>query len=281
MIETCHIGSVELAYTDSGPGESGAGATLLLIHAGALADWFVPLAAEPALAGHRVIRLVRAGYTGSPAPAGLTVAEHADHAAELLRRLDAGPAHVVAHSSGTVIALQLAIDHPELVRTLLLSEPPLVDSLADPADLDALRAAFGPVFGTVMGAMARGDLPTAFDAFMAAVCGHGYRQAITAALGAGALDEAERRCGYFFTDEVPAVNAWALDPADAARLTAPVLLVQGGDSAPAVHRLVAHLAGRLPAATTATIDGANHLLPFTKPAELARLIIEKAPTGAR
>jgi pimeloyl-ACP methyl ester carboxylesterase len=280
MIETCRIGSAEVAYTDSGPVDGGSERTLLLLHAGVFADWFVPLAAEPALAGHQVIRMVRAGYTDTAAPAGLTAADHAGHAAELLRRLDAGPAHVVAHSAGTVIALQLAVDHPELVRTLLLSEPPLLDSLADPADVGALRAMFGPVFGAVMGAVMRGDLPAAFDAFMAPVCGPGYRQAITDALGAGALEEAERRCGYFFTEEAPALNAWSLGPADAVRLAMPVLLVQGGASAPVVHRLVAHLAGRLPNATTATVDGANHMLPFTDPAELARLILERLPVNA-
>jgi hypothetical protein len=40
-----------------------------------------------------VIRMVRAGYTGRPVPDGLTVADHARHAAALLRRLDAAPAH--------------------------------------------------------------------------------------------------------------------------------------------------------------------------------------------
>jgi hypothetical protein len=34
------------------------------MHGGGLADWMTPLAAE--LRGHRVIRMVRAGYTGGP-----------------------------------------------------------------------------------------------------------------------------------------------------------------------------------------------------------------------
>jgi pimeloyl-ACP methyl ester carboxylesterase len=265
MIEYCRIADAQLAYTDSG----GAGEPMLLMHAGAFAGWFVPLATDPALGGYRVIRLTRAGYTAAPAPAGLTVADHAGHAAELLRRLGTGPAHVVAHSSGTPIALQLGLDHPELVRTLCLSEPPLIDALTDPADHEALRAALGPAIGVAMSATARGDRSAAFDAFMSAVCGPHYRRAMTDALGAGAVEEAERSSGYFFTGEMPAVNAWAFDPA---RLTVPVLLVQGGASPQPVHRMIAHLAALIPGATTTTIDGADHLLPLTAPGELARVV---------
>ncbi|MFI5907033.1 alpha/beta fold hydrolase [Dactylosporangium sp. NPDC051541] len=56
-----------------------------------------------------------------------------------------------------------------------------------------------------------------------------------------------------------------------------MLLVRGGASLPHTQRLVAHLAGIIPGAATATIDGANHLLPFTDPAALARLIVEQVP----
>jgi pimeloyl-ACP methyl ester carboxylesterase len=262
VIEYCHLGDAELAYTDSG----GTGEPVLLMHAGAFADWFVPMATDPALGGHRVIRLIRAGYTAAPAPAGLTIADHAGHAAELLRRLGTGPAHVVAHSSGTPIALQLGLDHPELVRTLCLSEPPLIDALTDPVDHEELHAALGPAIGAAMGATARGDRPAAFDAFMSAVCGPGYRRVMTGALGAGAVEEAERRSGYFFTGEMPAVHAWTFDPT---RLTAPVLLVRGGASPQPVHRMIAYLAALIPGATTTTIDGVDHLLPLTAPAELA------------
>ena len=97
---------------------------------------------------------------------------------------------MVAHSSGTTIALQLAIDHPALVRTHCLCEPPLVDTLAAPADHELLHATLGPAIGAAMAATARGDLPAAFDTFMAAVCGPGYRHVMTDTLGAPAHPEA-------------------------------------------------------------------------------------------
>jgi pimeloyl-ACP methyl ester carboxylesterase len=272
-----HLGTAEVAYTDSG----GTGETVLLIHGGGLADWFTPLAAAPALSGDRVIRMVRAGYTGAPVPAGLTVGDHAAHVAALLHHLDAGPAHVVAHSSGSTVALQFAVDHPHLVRSLTLCEPPLLDTLAAPADHDTLRTTLGPVIGAVMAATARGDLPAAFDTFMGAICGPSYRRVVTDTLGPGALGHAETHCGPFFAHEVPAVAAWTLDRAAFARLSAPVLLVQGGASPPLVHRLVSHLADRTPTATIATIPGAGHLLPLTHPTELAALLPTSAASAGR
>ena len=262
------VGTAEIAYVDSG----GDGEPLLLIHAGLFPDWFTPLAAALAARPNRVNRLVRAGYTDAPAPGGLTLTDHARHAAALLERLDAAPANVIAHSSGTTIALNLALDHPGLVRRLCLCEPPLVDTLAAPEDLDLVHTMLGPAIGAAMAATARGDLPAAFDAFMKAVCGPAYREVMADTLGPDTLENAEQRCGYFFTDEIPAINAWELDPAAAANLAQPVLLVQGSASPPPVHRLIARLAALIPDATIAEIDRADHLLPLTAPAELGRLI---------
>jgi pimeloyl-ACP methyl ester carboxylesterase len=250
----------EVAWTDS----AGDGEPLLLMHGGGLAGWMEPLTAH--LSGFRVITMVRAGHLGAPAD-GLTVADHARHASVLLRQLDAAPAHVVAHSAGSAVALQLAADDPAAVRSLTLAEPPLVDPLADPADRDALHAAFG----AAMSPLGRGDFAAAFDAFMTLVCGPGCREVIDAALGAGVTDEAARTSRNFFAGEVAALNAWTFDPA---AVTRPVLLVQGGDSPAVTHRLIAHLAGRLPVASVATIDGVNHLMPLTAPAELGRLVAE-------
>ena len=46
--------------------------------------------------------------------------------ASLLQALGAYPAHVVGHSYGAYTALILAMKHPELVRSLVLAEPPLL-----------------------------------------------------------------------------------------------------------------------------------------------------------
>lgn len=54
------------------------------------------------------------------ATAPYTLAEVAADAAALLRRLDATPAHVVGLSLGGAVAQHLALDYPEMVRSLCL-----------------------------------------------------------------------------------------------------------------------------------------------------------------
>jgi pimeloyl-ACP methyl ester carboxylesterase len=256
------IDGATVSWTDSGSGEP-----TLLIHAGVFGAWFDRL---PALPG-RTIRMRRAGYTDTPPPTRpITIAEHAAHAAAVLDTLTTGPATVVAHSSGCLIALQLAHERPDLVARLVLGEPPLIDPLLDPVDAPAVGATLGPAMGAAMAATAAGDTTAAFTAFMTAVCGPRHRAVLTETLGPDGLARAERESVFFFTNEAPAAGGWT--PVDLTTIASPTLLVQGGASPGPTHRLVARMVAQLPDAAAATIDGADHLLPLTHPRELADLI---------
>jgi pimeloyl-ACP methyl ester carboxylesterase len=193
--------------------------------------------------------------------------------------LATGPATVVAHSSASVIALQLAQDRPDLVRRLVLSEPPLIDPLLDPADVGDVHSALGPAIGAAMAATAQGDGRGALDAFMSAVCGPGYRTVLADVLGPAGLERAEREALFFCGNELPATSGWT--PVDPAEIGVPALLVVGSNSPGATQRLVARLAEALPDASVARIEGANHLLPLTHPAELAELVSARSVAPAR
>ena len=222
-MEEMTIDGATIAWADTGGCEP-----TLLIHAGVFGAWFAPLAEH--LPG-RVIRLLRAGYTDGPPPTALiSVAQHAAHAAALLDELGTGPVTVVGHSSSSVIALQLAHDRPDLVRRLVLGEPPLIDPLLDPADVDAVHRVLGPAIGAAVAAAAKGDGRGAFDAFMGAVCGPDFRAVIADVLGPGALDRAEREALFFCTNELPATGGWT--PVDPAGIRVPVQLVEGGTARP-------------------------------------------------
>jgi pimeloyl-ACP methyl ester carboxylesterase len=61
------------------------------------------------------------GHGRTAKPAGTyTVAQFADDASALIRSLRLAPVHVVGLSMGGMIAFQLAADHPELVRSLVI-----------------------------------------------------------------------------------------------------------------------------------------------------------------
>ncbi|HTX31469.1 MAG TPA: alpha/beta hydrolase [Solirubrobacteraceae bacterium] len=64
-------------------------------------------------------------------PEAIRVALHADDAAEVLRSIGDEPAYVYGNSGGGSIGLELVVRHPELVRTLLVHEPPLLELLPD------------------------------------------------------------------------------------------------------------------------------------------------------
>jgi pimeloyl-ACP methyl ester carboxylesterase len=262
-MEQMTIDGATIAWSDTGAGEP-----TLLIHAGVFGAWFQPVA--PHLPG-RVIRMLRAGYAGGPPPTAIVpIARHAAHAAALLDALGTGPATVVGHSSSTLIALELAKARPDLVRRMVLIEPPLIDPLLDPADVADVGAKVGVAIGAAMAATARGDRAAAYDAFMGAVCGPRHREVVAAVLGVDGLARAERESAFFLTNEVPAAGGWT--PVDPAEIAIPTLLVAGAESPGATHRVVARLAGRLPHAEVATIEGANHLLPLTHPCAVADLV---------
>ena len=110
---------LKLHYIDENPaGQS----TILLLH-GLGADgssWGlqIPGLAE---AGFRVLAPDARGFGQSPYPGGQhTVAQMAQDMARLLTELRVGPAHVVGISMGGVLALQLALDHPNQVHKLVL-----------------------------------------------------------------------------------------------------------------------------------------------------------------
>jgi pimeloyl-ACP methyl ester carboxylesterase len=228
----------------------------------------VPLFDQPALDGFRVMRPIRPGYGRSAAPSeSASIAAHARRCGELLRRLGVARAHWVGHSSSCCIGLQLALDDPGLVASLILFEP------AKPSGRQREVAASTYV-GPALAAAAEDDVSRAFDLFLRGVGGDGYREVLRARFGDDGLVEAERESAYFFADELPALAAWTFGPAEAARVAAPALLICGAETRPWFRENAAILAEMLPDARTETLPGLDHLAPLTHPAELAATIGE-------
>src|SRR5689334_5430281 len=168
-----HLGDVTLSYSQRGQGEP-----VLLIHAGVLADWFQPLLDEPALTSRfRLIRYQRVNYGQSSHLHGpVSVADQAQHASLLLRHLGVERAHVVGHSAGAAIALQLALDHPNLVQTLTVMDAAISDGVPPEQSVRNADPPKGPPFmQAALDALNAGQPDVAVDTFMRNVCGPGYR----------------------------------------------------------------------------------------------------------
>ncbi|RME44406.1 MAG: alpha/beta hydrolase [Chloroflexi bacterium] len=118
MPEITLSNGVTIHYEEHNP--AGEPAVLLLHGLGSAgADWilqFPPLVS----AGYRVLAPDLRGFGQSSWPGATSVPAMAGDMVLLLQELETGPAHVVGISMGGTVALQLALNHTDLVRLLVL-----------------------------------------------------------------------------------------------------------------------------------------------------------------
>ena len=257
-----------LAYTQAGtvvPPQAGPHATpshagprpagpLLLIH-GSLCDYRYWRWQLPALGRHHhVVAPSLRGYWPRPFMAedpSFNVAQHADDLAELLRHeIGEGPAHVVGHSRGAHVALELACRAPELVCSLVLADPGVRMGDAQPPStylLDAVEK------------LRAGQPDEAMAAFIDAVSGKETWRSMV-----GWFKDMVRDNAYTLLSQLNEAGA-RFDVARAAGLTCPVLLL-GGQNSPARYRLAMDaLQPHLAHAQRDTIPMASHGMNLGNP----------------
>jgi pimeloyl-ACP methyl ester carboxylesterase len=259
-MDRAKVNGVELEYEVRGAGEP-----LLLIDM-LIADCFVPLLPEPALADrYQLIRYHKRGWVGSThTPPPVSIGQHAADAAGLLEHLGVQRAHIAGHSSGASIGAQLALDHPERVHTLALLEPTL---LSLPLGGAFLKAA-GPVFE----AYECGDQAGAFAMFVTAASGLDWDacRALLEERIPGVVTQSIKDADTFFGVELPALTEWTFGPEQAAAIRRPVLSVVGAETQPLWVEIAEFLRSSLPHVEERTIDGVGHLLHIQRPEPVAR-----------
>jgi pimeloyl-ACP methyl ester carboxylesterase len=242
----------------------GVGVPVVLVHAGVFADWFEPLLKEPALNRHYcLVTYHRVGYAGSSHVSGpVSIGQQAAHARALMQMLGIDRAHLVGHSSGANIIIQMALDAPGKVRSLALLEMALTLPAGSPGRAGIPKA---------IELYRAGDKASAVDTFMRAVAGPDYRASADRALP-GAFEQAVADADTFFSQELPALREWTFGPTEAARIKQPVLLVMGGKSREVSpvwqqrHDLLTTWMGH---AEPFVLDGATHMLHLENARELA------------
>jgi pimeloyl-ACP methyl ester carboxylesterase len=263
--EKAGVGGVELEYEVRGAGEP-----VLFIHGSIMAEAFAPLLDQPSLAGYRLVSYHRRGFAGSArATEAMSIKRQAADAREMLDHLGIETAHVVGHSYGAVIALQLALDAPERVHTLALLEPATLSSAAAAEFVEQARPLFQMYHA--------GDKAGAIEGFCQAVAGPRYREAVDRVLAPGWFEQAVADADTFFQIEVPAFLEWDLTQELARGISQPSLSVLGADSAAVDQSVeVAHelLQKWLPRIETFVLPNATHALQMMNPGGMAQGLAE-------
>jgi pimeloyl-ACP methyl ester carboxylesterase len=267
-VESVAVDGTTLAYRERGAGEP-----VVFVHGSAsdLRSWDQQL---PAIGtSYRAIaysrRYARPNEDIEPG-ADDQMLPHVDDLVSLLGSIHATPAHLVGHSWGAFICLLTAIRHPQLVRSLVLQEPPVLSLFVStpprPKELLPLfirrpRTAvsilkFGA--GTVapaQRAFRRGDDDTAMRRFAYGVLGKDtYEQ----------LSEERRQQARENLNALRAQLLGAgfppLSDDDLRRVRIPTLLMTGERSPAFLLRLTDRLQELLPDVERIEIAGASHAM---------------------
>jgi non-heme chloroperoxidase len=203
---------------------------------------------------------------------------HADDLAALLLQLDLAPAHIVGASYGAYTALVLALEHPELVRSVVLGEPPIMPLLNRTPEGDAMRRAFFTrTLDPARAAFARRDSVGGLRAFVDGESGTpGRFDRLPATARATILAHS-----FEMRHEMLANREQYMPPlacADLGALHTGVLLVNGDHSPPVFHAITAELARCLQNDSTATIPAADHAMHATNPAYYNQVVLRYLAT---
>jgi non-heme chloroperoxidase len=242
--------------------ERGAGVPIVLVH-GEMADlrvWFNQI--EPFSRVARVIAYSRRySWPGTPPgeEADASVARQVEDLAALIKRLSVGPVHLVGHSYGGALALSLALQHPELLRSLVVAEPVVFSVLASTpeagqdlqANLDFRSGVLGPAL-----------LTDNTDRIVKTFVGY---------VSPGAFDRLPPDVQAMYYANVPAFRAelaargFPFSCNDAGRIKTPTLVL-ASDTAPGVYRRASEaVAHCIAGGSLVTLPQTTHLLQLDDP----------------
>lgn len=256
------VDGVRIAYDEYG--EKTAGGHVVFIHGFPLNRTMWEPQVDALRGSYHIVTPDMRGHGASEAANGASTMERmADDVRALVEATGSAPAVVVGLSMGGYVALQFARKYPELLRALVLA-----DTRAG-ADSDETRAGRFDMIQRVASegpaAVAQAMLPkllsqraAAEDAELVVKVRRMIETTSAAGIAAALAGMAER------PDSTPLL----------ASIAAPVLVVVGAEDAVTPPEEAERLAGAIPRAQLAVIDGAGHLSNLERPAEFSSALRE-------
>jgi pimeloyl-ACP methyl ester carboxylesterase len=230
---------------------------VLLVRTALDAGELLPLGEHLAAAGLRPV--------DCPRPSLGSMQGDAHAVAEQLGDLAHGPVDVLGASYSSAVALTLAAQRPDLVRSLVVVEPPPAGTAYD--------AEFRDLCQELVDDRRERGTAAALDDFMAMLVGAGWRSD-QEAVREGSVAQVEEGAELFFEAELPSLLGWSFGDDEAARVACPTLVVQGSETGPRFAAMAKRVADVVPGARLAVVPGAGHLAAATHPAEVAALVAD-------
>src|SRR5688500_10643422 len=268
------VNGVELHYISAGAGEP-----LILLHGGQ-GDY---RAWEPQMSElsrfFQVISYSRRYHYPNRNPQTATDhsanVEAADLAA-LIRALRLGRVHLVGTSMGAAAALTLATEHPRMVRTLVIAEPPILAWARDFPDGGALhRDFFARIHDPAAAAFAAGDDVTAMRLFVDGFAMPGRFDSLSPEARSAILQNAG-----FFRMLTRSRNPYPdLAKKKVRILRMPVLVITGEKTVEIHRRINEELSRLIPRARSATIPNAGHGSPRENPRAFTEVVLNFLETS--
>lgn len=262
--EFIQVGDATLHYL-----RAGAGPKVVLLHGNGLLlqDWLVSGIFDELTKSHEVIAFDRPGFGYSSRPRGSvwTPQAQAEALAGALSVLAFGPAVVVGHSLGALVALAFALDYPQMVSRLVLLGGLYFPTPRPDALLNAMPAI--PVVGDVMRytispIAARLALPTV-EKLIFAPGAVPARWETTFPKGMIMRPTQLRATAADSGLALPAAEALSKRYTE---LAVPVHLLAGeGDKIVNPHDHSERLHGLLPGARLSILAGTGHMVHYTRP----------------
>ncbi len=253
--------------------EAGSGTPVILVH-GAMNDYRVWQSQMPDLSAQfRVISVSLRRYypeAWDGKGSGFSFYEQADDLAALIRAMNLGAAHVIGHSRGGAVAFHLATRHPELVRSLILADAGgLHHLLPDSPQSRKAEADVNALFDRLRETNQTRGMDAALGEFADTLSGPGTWAMRTAA-------QKEMSIQNFGTGLAENQRTWPkVRCADVARLTMPVMLVNG-ERSPARYYEVGDALRACGASNwpSRKVLGTGHSMQRERPAEFNAIVME-------
>jgi pimeloyl-ACP methyl ester carboxylesterase len=176
---------------------------IILIHGGIMADANIPLVTFSNILSknYNILHYHRRGYGNSinkrnNNPSS-TILQNVKDCKDIIDLLDIKKAHIVGHSIGGTIALQLASTYPDYIKSLILIEPAITGYNEEFTNQEVIEE-----FEPIILMYDKGQKNEAIDIFMKKAIGSNYKDIIANVLPLNSFELAVVDAGTYFHEEI-------------------------------------------------------------------------------